>query len=74
MSLIIQLLAQKVELPADFDVEQFLKVAEANFAKMQKAWDTGNVTSLSDFTTAKYSVPLPISCVNEELRIIRLKL
>lgn len=43
--------AQKVELPADFDVEQFLKVAEANFAKMQKAWDTGNVTSLSDFTT-----------------------
>lgn len=43
--------AQKVELPADFNVEQFLKVAEANFAKMQKAWDTGNVTSLSDFTT-----------------------
>lgn len=43
--------AQKVELPADFDVEQFLKVAEVNFAKMQKAWDTGNVTSLSDFTT-----------------------
>ena len=43
--------AQKVELPADFDVEQFLKVAEANFAKMQKAWDTGNVTSISDFTT-----------------------
>lgn len=43
--------AQKVELPADFDVEQFLKVAEGNFAKMQKAWDTGNVTSLSDFTT-----------------------
>ena len=39
------------QLPADFDVEQFLKVAEANFAKMQKAWDTGNVTSLSDFTT-----------------------
>lgn len=41
----------KVDLPADFDVEAFLRVAEANFAKMQKAWDTGNVTSLSDFTT-----------------------
>lgn len=41
----------KVDLPADFDVEAFLRVAEANFAKMQKAWDTGNVTSLNDFTT-----------------------
>jgi predicted lipid-binding transport protein (Tim44 family) len=43
--------AHKVDLPADFDVEGFLKVAEENFVKMQKAWDTGNVTSLSDFTT-----------------------
>ena len=43
--------AQKVELPAGFDVDTFLKVAEANFVKMQKAWDTGNVTSISDFTT-----------------------
>ena len=42
--------AQAVELPADFDVQQFLKVAEENFVKMQKAWDTGNVTSISDFT------------------------
>lgn len=41
---------QKVDLPADFDVEGFLRVAEENFAKMQKAWDTGNVTSISDFT------------------------
>ena len=41
----------KVDLPADFDVDAFLRVAEANFAKMQKAWDTGNVTSLNDFTT-----------------------
>ncbi len=43
--------AKKVDLPAGFDVEGFLKVAEENFVKMQKAWDTGNVTSLSDFTT-----------------------
>lgn len=42
---------KKVDLPADFDVEAFLKVAEENFVKMQKAWDTGNVTALSDFTT-----------------------
>ena len=42
--------AQKVDLPADFDVQGFLRVAEENFAKMQKAWDTGNVTSISDFT------------------------
>lgn len=40
-----------MDLPADFDVEQFLQVAETNFVKMQKAWDTGNVTALSDFTT-----------------------
>lgn len=40
-----------VNLPADFDVDSFLKVAEENFVKMQKAWDTGNVTALSDFTT-----------------------
>ncbi len=42
--------AKKVDLPADFDVEGFLKVAEENFVLMQKAWDTGNVTSISDFT------------------------
>ena len=43
--------AKAVDLPAGFDVEGFLKVAEENFVKMQKAWDTGNVTALSDFTT-----------------------
>lgn len=40
-----------IELPAGFDVEAFLNVAEKNFAKMQKAWDTGNVTALSEFTS-----------------------
>lgn len=43
--------AKAVELPADFNVTEFLKIAESNFAKMQKAWDTGNVTALSDFTS-----------------------
>ena len=41
----------KVDVPADFDVESFLKVAEANFAKMQRAWDTGDLSVLSDFTS-----------------------
>lgn len=38
-------------LPEGFDMEAFLSVAEKNFAKMQKAWDTGNVTALSEFTS-----------------------
>ena len=37
--------------PADFDREAFLKVAEENYVKFQKAWGTGNVLGLSDFTT-----------------------
>ena len=40
----------KVDVPADFDVANFLKVAEANFVKMQHAWDTGDFSVLSDFT------------------------
>ena len=41
----------KVDVPADFDVAAFLKVAEANFVKMQHAWDTGDLSVLSDFTS-----------------------
>lgn len=37
--------------PADFDREGFLKVALDNYRKLQKAWDTGNVIEISDFTT-----------------------
>lgn len=37
--------------PADFDREGFLKVALENYGKLQKAWDTGNVIEISDFTT-----------------------
>lgn len=37
--------------PVDFDREAFLKAARENYVKLQKAWDTGNVVDLSDFTT-----------------------
>lgn len=37
--------------PDDFDRAAFLRVAKENFVKFQKAWDTGNVIELSDFTT-----------------------
>lgn len=36
--------------PADFDREGFLKAARENYVKLQKAWDTGNVIEISDFT------------------------
>ncbi|MDO5530457.1 Tim44 domain-containing protein [Sutterella sp.] len=36
--------------PADFDREGFLKAARENYIKLQKAWDTGNVIEISDFT------------------------
>ncbi len=37
--------------PADFDREAFLKTARDNYVLLQKAWDTGNVVEISDFTT-----------------------
>ena len=37
--------------PEDFDKEAFLKVALENYRLLQKAWDTGNVTQISEFTT-----------------------
>lgn len=37
--------------PADFDREGFLKVARENYIALQKAWDSGNVLEISDFTT-----------------------
>ena len=36
--------------PADFDREGFLRTARENYVKLQKAWDTGNVIEISDFT------------------------
>ena len=37
--------------PADFDREGFLKTARDNYIKLQKAWDSGNVIEISDFTS-----------------------
>ena len=37
--------------PVDFDTEGFLRTARDNFIKLQSAWDTGNVMTISDFTT-----------------------
>ena len=37
--------------PADFDKSGFLKTALDNYRKLQKAWDTGNVIEISEFTT-----------------------
>ena len=41
----------ELSLPEGFDTASFEKVAKENFAKLQKAWDTGNVVEISDFTT-----------------------
>ncbi len=37
--------------PEDFDRRAFLRVARENYIALQKAWDTGNVIGISDFTT-----------------------
>lgn len=36
--------------PDDFDRTGFLRTARENYLKLQKAWDTGNVMEISDFT------------------------
>ncbi|MDO4937326.1 MAG: TIM44-like domain-containing protein [Sutterellaceae bacterium] len=38
-------------IPEGFDKAGFEAVAKENFIKLQKAWDTGNVVEISDFTT-----------------------
>lgn len=47
-----------LEIPEGFDVEGFEKVAKANFERLQKAWDTGDYNSLSDFTTDELFIEL----------------
>lgn len=37
--------------PADFDVEGFLRVAKVQFVRMQAAWDAGNLDDIREFTT-----------------------
>ena len=41
----------ELSIPEGFDTASLEKVAKENFAKLQKAWDTGNVVEISDFTT-----------------------
>lgn len=44
--------------PSDFDREGFLKTAREQYVKLQKAWDTGNVIDISDFTTQDVFIAL----------------
>lgn len=41
----------RMEIPAGFDVQGFEEVAKANFVRLQKAWDAGDVSSLKAFLT-----------------------
>ena len=38
-------------IPAGFDTDRFLANAKSHYAKLQRAWDTGNLDELSEFTT-----------------------
>lgn len=40
-----------LSIPQGFDTQGFESVARENFVKLQRAWDTGNVVEISDFTT-----------------------
>src|SRR5262249_47432158 len=37
--------------PADFDVNGFLRVAKVNFLRLQAAWDAKNLADIREFTT-----------------------
>lgn len=45
-------------IPAGFDSEAFLANAKAHYAKLQTAWDRGNLDELSDFTTDEMFIAL----------------
>lgn len=38
-------------IPAGFDTAAFLAAAKANYIKLQRAWDSGDLAELSEFTT-----------------------
>ena len=38
-------------IPAGFDASAFLAAAKANYIKLQKAWDSGDLAELQEFTT-----------------------
>jgi predicted lipid-binding transport protein (Tim44 family) len=43
--------AQPWGVPADFDVQSFLRSAKTYFIRLQAAWDKGNVEDIREFTT-----------------------
>ena len=46
----------ELKIPEGFDAAGFEAVAKDNFVKLQKAWDTGNVIEISDFTTDDFFI------------------
>jgi predicted lipid-binding transport protein (Tim44 family) len=50
--------AQPWGVPADFDTEAFLRKAKDMFARLQAAWDRGNLGELQEFTTQDMFVAL----------------
>jgi predicted lipid-binding transport protein (Tim44 family) len=44
--------------PAGFDIDRFLANAKNHYAKLQRAWDTGNLDDLSEFTTSDMFIAL----------------
>lgn len=44
--------------PAGFDTQAFLAAAKSHYAKLQQAWDTGNLDELSEFTTNEMFIAL----------------
>lgn len=46
----------ELKIPEGFDTAGFEAVAKDNFVKLQKAWDTGNVIEISDFTTDDFFI------------------
>jgi predicted lipid-binding transport protein (Tim44 family) len=44
--------------PAGFDTKSFLDAAKGHYAKLQQAWDAGNLDELSEFTTNEMFIAL----------------
>jgi predicted lipid-binding transport protein (Tim44 family) len=44
--------------PPGFDTQAFLAAAKSHYAKLQQAWDTGNLDELSEFTTNEMFIAL----------------
>jgi predicted lipid-binding transport protein (Tim44 family) len=45
-------------IPAGFDTAQFLEHAKGNFARLQSAWDRGNLDEMAEFTTNEMFIAL----------------